>query len=137
MAIVKMQIANPLKLDGEKQVLISMIPTEGAGKGFAALLTQMFWGQLGVKGLRPIDSFFSWLDGERHFFAVVCYKGNDYEQAPAAVEKFLKVMEKLVTKNQTLGFVLSGQDIPGHIQFKILAALAESELKIQVFDFQY
>lgn len=137
MAIVKMQHKNPLIMDGEKQVLISMIPTEGTGKGFAELLTQMYWGQLGVKGLQPIDSFFSWFNEGRHFFAVVCHKGDDYEMAPVAVEKFLKVMEKLVTKNQTLGFVLSGQDIPGSIRFKILAALAESELKIQVFDFQY
>lgn len=137
MAIVKMQIADPLKLDGEKHVLISMIPTEGAGTGFAELLLKMFWGQLGVKGLRPMDSFFSWFNEGRHFFAVVCYKRDDYEKAPAAVEKFLKVMEKLVTKNQPLGFVLSSQDLPGPIQFKIMQVLEKSELKIQVFDYQY
>lgn len=136
MAIVKMQIGNPLKIRKVPEFVIFLMPNEGQGKGFPALMTKMYPEEFKKDARRRFGSVLCRVTRKHVFYGLVAY-ASSHVCAPNVLRKLLKNLKATLGKPTTVAFVQSGQDIPMHIRFKILATLAESDLNIQLFDFQY
>lgn len=136
MAIVKMQIGDPLKLRKVPETVVFLMPNTGQGKGFAGLMAKMFPEEFKKPPRRRLGAVQCRATRQHILFGLVAY-ANSYVCAPNILRKFLKRLKTLQKKPATVAFVQSGQDIPMHIRFKIMAVLAESDLNIQLIDFQY